>query len=38
MRVNIYKLRREAGDWVIDEKHLVAEVTVKDGQRLAVCP
>ena len=32
MRVEIYKLRREASDWVIDEKHPVAEVTVKDGQ------
>jgi len=32
MRVKIYKLRREAADWVIDEKHPVAEVTVKDGQ------
>jgi len=32
MRVNIYKLRRQAADWVIDEKHPVAVVTVKDGQ------
>ena len=32
MRVKIYKLRREAADWVIDEKQPVAEVTVKDGQ------
>jgi hypothetical protein len=32
MRVEIYKLRREAGDWVIDEKQLVAVVTVRDGQ------
>ena len=32
MRVEIYKLRREAADWVIDEKQLVAVVTVKDGQ------
>ena len=32
MRVKIYKLRREAADWVIDEKHPVAEVTIKDGQ------
>jgi hypothetical protein len=32
MRVKIYKLRRGAADWVIDEKHPVAEVTVQDGQ------
>jgi hypothetical protein len=32
MRVNIYKLRRGAKDWVIDEKQPVAVVTVKDGQ------
>ena len=32
MRVKIYKLRRQAADWVIDEKHLVAVVTVKEGQ------
>ncbi len=32
MRVNIYKLRRGAKDWVIDKKHPVAVVTVEDGQ------
>lgn len=32
MRVDIYRLRRDAGGWVIDERHPVAVVTVKDGQ------
>jgi hypothetical protein len=32
MRVHIYKLRRGAKDWVIDEKHPVAIVSVIDGQ------
>jgi hypothetical protein len=32
VRINIYKLRRQAADWVIDEKHPVAVVTVKEGQ------
>ena len=32
MRVNIYKLRRQAAAWVIDEKHPVAVVTIQDGQ------
>ena len=32
MRIEIYKLRRKADDWVIDEKQPVAVVTVKDGQ------
>jgi len=36
MRVNIYKLRRGAKDWVIDEKHPIAVVTVKDGQAVFI--
>ncbi len=30
--VAIYKLCRKAEGWVIDEKHLVAVVNVKDGR------
>jgi hypothetical protein len=32
VRVDIYRLRRSAKGWVIDEKHPVAVVTVRDGQ------
>jgi len=33
MRIEIYKLRRAGDEWVIDERHPVAVVTVKDDQR-----
>ena len=32
MRVDIFKLCREEKEWVIDEKHPIAVVTVKGGQ------